>query len=78
MSPKLVPQSAKTLIKVFESFGYTVSKRHHGDHIAMRKDGSPRPVIIPDKKDLPTFIILNNLRTAGITREEYFAALDSL
>jgi predicted RNA binding protein YcfA (HicA-like mRNA interferase family) len=71
-------QSAKTLIKIFEYFGYTISKRKAGDHIAMRKDGSPRPVIFPDKKDLPTFIILNNLRTAGITREEYFEALEKL
>jgi len=74
----MVGQSSKNLIKVFERLGYAVSKRKSGDHIAMRKDGSPRPVIFPDKKDIPSFIIINNLRTAGISREEYFKILDSL
>ena len=78
MSAKLVPQSARILVKVFEKFGFAVSKRRPGDHIAMRKPGAIRPLIIPDKKDIPTFIILNNIRTAGISREDYFKALEEL
>ena len=78
MSAKLVPQSAKTLVKVFERFGFAVSKRRPGDHIAMRKSGAIRPLIIPDKKDIPTFIILNNIRTAGISREDYLKALEDI
>jgi len=78
MSAKLVPQSARTLVKIFEKFGFAVSKRRPGDHIAMRKSGAIRPLIIPDKKDIPTFIILNNLRTAGISREEFLKALEGL
>lgn len=78
MSEKLVPQSAKTLIKIFEKFGYVVSKRRPGDHIAMRKQGTIRPLIIPDKREVPVFIIINNLRSAGISREKYFAILKKL
>ena len=78
MSAKLVPQSAKTLVKVFEMFGFTVSKRRPGDHIAMGKNGAIRPLIIPDKKDIPTFIILNNIRTAGISRKDYLKALEDI
>ncbi|MBI4656429.1 MAG: type II toxin-antitoxin system HicA family toxin [Elusimicrobia bacterium] len=78
MSERLIPQSAKTLVKIFEKFGYVVSKRRSGDHIAMRKEGAIRPLIIPDKREIPVFIIKNNLRSAGITREEYLAALKDL
>ncbi len=35
------------------------------------KDGVKRPVIIPRDKQLPPGIVLNNLRTLGISREEY-------
>lgn len=76
--PKLTPQPASKLVRVFERFGFAVSKRRPGDHIAMRKDGAARPIIIPDKKDVPVFIIQNNLRTAGVSRDEFFGVLNSL
>ena len=39
----------------------------------MQKAGVCRPVIFPDKRD-----VLNCLRTAGITREDYLHALDEI
>ena len=42
----------------------------------MRKAGCIRPLIIPDYREVPIFIILNNLRTAGISREEFLRMLD--
>lgn len=44
----------------------------------MRKSGAIRPLIIPDKKNIPVFIILNNIRTAGISREDYLNALEDI
>ena len=73
--PRLTPQPARKLIRVFEWFGFEVSKRRPGDHIAMRKSGCLRPLIIPDDNEVPVFIILNNLRSARISREEYLAKL---
>jgi hypothetical protein len=35
-----------------------------------------RPLVIPDWDEVPVFIIKNNLKSAGISREEYFALLD--
>ena len=35
------------------------------------KPGVVRPVIIPEWSEVPVFIIKNNLRTAGISREKY-------
>jgi len=49
--------------------------REEGDHLVYTKAGSKRPVVIPKYSELPVFIIKNNLRTAGITRERYFELL---
>ena len=37
-----------------------------------------RPVVIPDWDEVPVFIIKNNLRTAGISRDEYFELLSKV
>ena len=39
------------------------------------KPGVIRPVVIPMYSAIPVFIIKNNLRTAGISRERYFELL---
>jgi len=35
-----------------------------------------RPIVIPTYDEVPVSIIRNNLKTAGITREEYFILLE--
>jgi predicted RNA binding protein YcfA (HicA-like mRNA interferase family) len=45
--------------------------KQEGDHRKYRRPGLLRPVIIPRDKELPAFIIQNNLRTLGISKEEY-------
>ena len=35
-----------------------------------------RPVVIPKYASIPVFIIKNNLRTGGISRDRYFELLD--
>ena len=39
------------------------------------KPGVVRPVMIPKYVSVPVFIIKNNLRTAGMSRERYFNLL---
>jgi len=39
------------------------------------KSGILRPVVIPKYKNIPVFIIKNNLRSGGITRDRYFELL---
>jgi predicted RNA binding protein YcfA (HicA-like mRNA interferase family) len=72
--PKLSPVSYKRLARVFESAGYTCT-RIEGDHLIFTKPGAIRPVVIPRYAEVPVFIIKNNLRIAGISREEYLAFL---
>ena len=64
--------------KKFEKFLLQVGcelKREEGDHRIYWKKGLKRPVVIPRDTSLPPFIVLNNLRVLGITREEYLKLL---
>lgn len=74
--PKLTAVNARQLIKFFEGYGFVVSKRRPGDHILMRKPGCQRPLVIPDYREIPPFIVLNNLRTAGIDRETFMREIN--
>lgn len=72
--PRLTPIDYRKLVKVFEKKGF-VYTRTKGDHLVYQKMGLLRLVIIPKYKHIPEFIILKNLKTAGISREEYLQLL---
>jgi predicted RNA binding protein YcfA (HicA-like mRNA interferase family) len=65
--------------KEFEKFLFHAGcrfTREKGDHRIYWKEGVKRPIVIPRDSALPQFIILNNLRVLGISREEYLAFFD--
>ncbi len=64
--PKFSPVSYKDLARVFVADGFS-KVREEGDHMVFTKPGVARPV----------FIIKNNIRTAGISRERCFELLNS-
>ena len=67
--------------KRFEKFILFVGcrfKRETGDHRVYHRSDLKRPVIIPRYKELPVFIIRNNLRLLGIAPEEYLEILNRL
>ena len=72
--PSLRPVSYKTLVRIFEADGFSCV-RTEGDHMVFTKHGVARPVVIPKYSTVPTFIIRNNLRTAGMSRDRYFELL---
>jgi predicted RNA binding protein YcfA (HicA-like mRNA interferase family) len=72
--PKLSPVSYKQLVKVFEAEGFRCV-RTEGDHMVFTKPGVIRPVVIPKYANVPVFVIKNNLRTGGISRDRYFELL---
>lgn len=43
--------------------------------MVLTKTGVIRPIVVPKSAAVPVFIIKNNLRTAGISREHYFELL---
>lgn len=73
--PKLSPVSSKRLARVFELDGFR-HVRTEGDHMVFTKPGLIRPVVIPVSAAIPVFVIKNNLRTAGMSRERYFELLN--
>lgn len=59
--------------KIFEKFLLEqgcVFKRIKGDHRVYTKPGLKRSLIVPQYDPLPPFIILNNLRVLGETKDE--------
>lgn len=75
--PKINPIDYKTLQKVFELSGF-IHIRTKGDHLIFQKDNILRPVVIPKYKQVPIFIIKNNLRIAEISNEKYFKVLKKI
>lgn len=72
--PRIAPIPARKLRRVFEKAGF-VCVRVEGGHFDWTKTGVSRPIVIPDWPNVPVFIIKNNLRSAGISRDEYFRLL---
>ena len=72
--PRLTPIHWRRLVCVFEREDFAVV-RQEGDHVVMTKPGCTRPLVIPQYHAVPVFVIRNNLRTAGMSRERYFALL---
>ena len=72
--PRLTPISWRVLVRVFELEGFTIV-RQEGDHVVLTKPGCRRPLVIPQWREVPVFIIRNNMRSAGMSRERYFELL---
>ncbi len=73
--PKFAPVDWRTLERIFLSNGFTFL-RQQGSHRTDTKAGASRPVVIPTYREVPVFIIRNNLKTAGMSRDDYFKLLE--
>jgi predicted RNA binding protein YcfA (HicA-like mRNA interferase family) len=68
---KLLPSDFKTQLKIFQLYGCKY-KRKTGSHHVLTYPGAKRAVVIPEYEEVDVDIIKNNMRTVGMTREEYF------
>jgi predicted RNA binding protein YcfA (HicA-like mRNA interferase family) len=75
--PKMVTAHWQTLEKVFLAAGFRFV-RQQGSHRSYVKPGVLRPVVIPTYSEAPVSIIRSNLKTAEISRDEYFALLEQV
>ena len=73
--PKFAPVNWRTLERVFLSAGFRFL-RQEGSHRSYVKPGVLRPVVIPTYREIPVFIIRNNLKTANLSRDDYFRLLE--
>ena len=72
--PKFTPEHWRTVEAVFLAAGFQFV-RQQGSHCSYVKQGIARPVVIPAYREVPVFVIRNNLKTAGLSRDDYFALL---
>lgn len=74
--PRIYPTDWKIQTKIFEKFGCTFV-RQKGDHLIYNHPNAKRAVVIPKYDEIPTFVILNNMKTVNMSREEYFNILQN-
>lgn len=74
--PRLASVHWRTLESVFLRAGFTFV-RQDGSHRAYTRKETLRPVVIPTYDHVPVFIIKNNLKVAGLSRDDYFRLLES-
>ncbi len=74
---RITPIHWHKLLKIFQAEG-AVLVGQTGDHLELKKEGAKRRIVIPKYKDIPVFIIENNLKTAGISRTRYFELLNKV
>lgn len=74
---RLTPIHWRKLLKICELEG-CILVGQTGDHLELKKEGAKRRIVIPRYRDIPVFIIENNLKTAGISRKRYFELLQKI
>jgi predicted RNA binding protein YcfA (HicA-like mRNA interferase family) len=72
---KIVPTTWQTQVRVFEKFG-CVFQRQQGSHLIFRHPTAKRPIVIPKHAKVGIPIIINNMKTANMSREEYLKLLE--
>jgi len=75
--PAIRPTTFQVQVKIFEAFGCQYV-RTQGDHLVYSYPGALRPVVIPKYKEVPAFIIKNNMKIIGMTRNQYFQLLENI
>jgi len=74
---KIKPTDWKTQLKLFELHG-CLYKRKKGSHHVLTFPGAKRAVVIPEYDEIDVEIIKNNMRTVGMSRDEYFSLLERI
>lgn len=74
---RITPIHWRKLLKIFEMEGCVLIGQT-GDHLELKKEGAKRRIVIPKYRDIPVFIIENNLKTTGISRKRYFELLQKV
>jgi predicted RNA binding protein YcfA (HicA-like mRNA interferase family) len=72
--PRITPTSWRILIRVFEAYGCQY-KRKKGSHHVLTYPGAKRAVVIPEYSEIDVEIIKTNMRTVGMSRDDYFRLL---
>ena len=72
--PRITPVHWRALERVFLAAGFRFA-RQEGSHRSYVKPEILRPVVIPTYTEVPVSIIRINLKTAEISRDQFFRLL---
>ncbi len=72
--PSLPVLSGKEVVRVFESFGWSVA-RQRGSHIIMTKEGEIVTLSVPDHKEVAKGTLRSLIRSANLTADEFVATI---
>jgi len=75
--PRLVPVHWEVLVRVFKRYGCAY-KRKKGSHHVLLCPGARRAIVITEYEEVDVDIIKSNMRTVGMSREEYFELLQEV
>ena len=75
--PRFVPVDWRTLERVFLAASFRFA-RQEGSQRSYVRQGTARPIVIPTYGEVPVFIIRNNLKTARLSRDDYFRLLEQM
>jgi predicted RNA binding protein YcfA (HicA-like mRNA interferase family) len=73
--PRLIPVHWTELEKVILKMGLQFA-RQKGSHRSYTKSGLIRPVVVPERSEVPVSIIKGIIETLGISRQDYFRLLN--
>lgn len=74
MPPSLPVLSGRDVVRIFESLGWQIA-RQSGSHIVMVKEGQMATLSIPDHREIAKGTLRSIIRTAGLTMNEFVAAV---
>lgn len=73
---RITPVRWQVLECIFIKAGFSLDRHKGTSHRLYTKIGVPRPITIPTYREVQLDIIQSNMRTAGMTRDDYFKYLD--
>ena len=73
--PRISATDWRTQIKIFQAYGCKYKRKKCSRHV-LTYPGAKRAVVIPEYDEIDLDIIKNNMRTVGMSRDDYFRLLD--
>ncbi len=67
---RIIPTSWREQVRIFEKYG-CVFQRQKGSHMIFRHPNANRAVVIPKHRKVAISIIRSNMKTVGMSVEEY-------
>jgi len=67
---KIVPTNWQTQVKIFERYGCEF-QRQKGSHLIFRHPEAKRAVVIPRHDEVGISVIKSNMKTVGMSIQEY-------